>query len=97
MNVKDIIKELKGRDLLVDGSRNNDSVNLAIVAYADEDGDIDDADDLLAVIMRIVKEENLTLKDGVSDIGYLEEKCKVLMAYLPDWYNTGDIYGYAIS
>ena len=97
MNVKDIIKELKGRDLLVDGSRNNDSVNLAIVAYADEDGDIDDADDLLAVIMRIVKEENLTLKDGVSDIGYLEEKCKILMAYLPDWYNTGDIYGYAIS
>lgn len=97
MNVKDIIKELKGRDLLVDGSRNNDSVNLAIVAYADEDGDIDDADDLLAVIMQIVKEENLTLKDGISDIGYLEEKCKVLMAYLPDWYNTGDIYGYAIS
>lgn len=97
MNVKDIIKELKGRDLLVDGSRNNDSVNLAIVAYADEDGDIDDADDLLAVIMQIIKEENLTLKDGVSDIGYLEEKCKILMAYLPDWYNTGDIYGYAIS
>lgn len=97
MNAKDIIKGLKGRDLLVDGSRNNDSVNLAIVAYADEDGDIDDAEDLLAAIIRIVKEEKLSLKDGVSDIGYLEEKCEVLMGYLPDWYNTGDIYGYAIS
>ena len=97
MNAKDIIKELKGLDLLVDGSRNNDSVNLAIVAYADEDGKIDDADDLFAMIMGIIEEENLTLKDGVSDIGYLEEKCKVLMGYLPAWYNTGDIYGYAIS
>lgn len=97
MNAKDIIEGLKGRDLLVDGSRNNDSVNLAIVAYADEDGDIDDAEDLLAAIIMIVKEEKLSLKDGVSDIGYLEEKCEVLMGYLPDWYNTGDIYGYAIS
>ena len=97
MSAKDIIKGLKGRDLLVEGSRNNDSVNLAILAYADEDGKIDDAEDLLAVIIGIIEEEDLILKDGVSDIGYLEEKCKVLMRYLPDWYNTGDIYGYAIS
>ena len=97
MNAKDIIKGLKGRDLLVEGSRNNDSVNLAILAYADEDGHIDDADDLFAVIIGLIEEENLVLKDGVSDTGYLEEKCKVLMDYLPDWYNTGDIYGYAIS
>ena len=97
MNAKDIIAGLKGRDLLVEGSRNNDSVNLAILAYADEDGKIDDAEDLLAVIIGIIEEEGLILKDGVSDTGYLEEKCKVLMHYLPDWYNTGDIYGYAIS
>lgn len=97
MNAKDIIKELKGRDLLVEGNRNNDAVNLAIVAYADEDGEIDSDEDLLAAIMRIVKEEGLTLKDGVSNIGYLEEKCEVLMDYLPDWYNTGDIYSYAIN
>ena len=97
MSAKDIIRGLKGRDLLVEGSRNNDSVNLAILAYADEDGKIDDAEDLLAVIIGIIEEEDLILKDGVSDIGYLEERCKVLMGYLPDWYNTGDIYGYAIS
>ena len=97
MNAKDIIKELKGRDLLVDGSRNNDSVNLAIVAYADEDGEIYSDEELLVAIMRIIKEEGLTLKDGVSDIGYLEKKCKVLIEYLPDWYNTGDIYSYAIN
>ena len=97
MSAKDIITGLKGRDLLVEGSRNNDSVNLAILAYADEDGEIDDAEDLLAVIIGIIEEEDLILKDGVSDTGYLEEKCKVLMDYLPDWYNTGDIYGYAIN
>ena len=96
MNAKDIIKELRGRDLLVEGSRNNDSVNLAIVAYADEDGDIDNAEDLLAAVIQIIKEEKLSLKDGVSDTGYLEEKCRVLMGYLPGWYNTGDIYSYAI-
>ena len=95
MNAKDIIKELKGRDLLVEGSRNNDSVNLAILAYADEDGDITTGADLLAAIIRIVKEEKLILEDGVSDIGYLEEKCNVLMDYLPEWYDTGDIYNYA--
>lgn len=95
MNAKDIIKELKGRDLLVEGSRNNDSVNLAILAYADEDGDITTGADLFAAIIRIVKEEKLILEDGVSDIGYLEEKCNVLMDYLPEWYDTGDIYNYA--
>lgn len=96
MTAKDIIKELKGRSLLVEGSRNNDSVNLAILAYADEDGDINSGTDLLATIMRIVKEEKLTLEDGVSDIGYLEEKCDTLMDYLPGWYDTGDIYNYAV-
>ena len=96
MNAKDIIKELKGRDLLVEGSRNNDSVNLAILAYADEDGDIDNGADLLTKIMRIIKEEKLILEDGVSDIGYLEKKCNTLMEYLPGWYDTGDIYNYAI-
>lgn len=95
MNAKDIIKKLKGRDLLVEGSRNNDSVNLAILAYADEDGDIDNGADLLAAIMRVIKREKLILEDGVSDMGYLEEKCNVLMEYLPEWYDTGDIYSYA--
>ena len=96
MTAKDIIKELKGRSLIVEGNRNNDSVNLAILAYADEDGNIDNGTDLLATIMRIVKEEKLTLEDGVSDIGYLEEKCDTLMDYLPGWYDTGDIYNYAV-
>lgn len=96
MNAKDIIKGLKGRELLVKGSRNDDSVNLAILAYADEDGSIGNYADLLDTIMRIIKEEELLLRDGTSDIGYLEEKCEVLMDYLPSWYATGDIYSYAI-
>ena len=95
MTAKDIIKELKRRDLLVEGSRNNDSVNLAILAYAAEDGNIDSGVDLLAAIMRIIKKEKLILEDGVSDMGYLEEKCNVLIEYLPEWYDTGDIYSYA--
>lgn len=95
MTAKDIIKELKGRYLLVEGSRNNDSVNLAILAYADEDGQIECSDQLNDIIKELIDEEKIPVSPG-SDFEYLEEKCEVLMDYLPSWYATGDIYSYAI-
>ena len=91
-----LLKEMEGRDLLVDGSRNNDAVNLAILAYA-EDPDISTGADLFNAIMKMINEnKKLMLADGSSDIGYLESKCNVLIEYLPSWYDTGDVYQYAI-
>lgn len=91
-----LLKEMEGKDLLVDGSRNNDAVNLAILAY-DEDPSISRGADLFNAIIKMINDNpNLMLVDAVSDIGYLEDKCNTLIDYLPGWYDTGDIYDYAI-
>ena len=91
-----LLKEMEGRDLLIQGSRNNDAVNLAILAY-DEDPNITKGVDLFNAIIKMVNDNpNLMLEDAISDIGYLENKCNVLIDYLPGWYDTGDIYQYAV-
>lgn len=91
-----LMKEMEGRDLMIEGSRNNDAVNLAILAY-DEDPGISTGADLFNAIIKMINENpKLMLADGSSDIGYLERKCNVIIDYLPDWYDTGDIYDYAI-
>lgn len=91
-----LLKEMEGRDLLVNGSRNNDAVNLAILAY-EENPFINKGVDLFNAIMKMINENpNLIIMDGLSDIAYLESKCNVLIEYLPNWYRTGDIYQYAI-
>ena len=91
-----LLKEMEGRDLLIQGSRNNDAVNLAILAY-DEDPNITRGVDLFNAIIKMVNDNpNLMLEDAISDIAYLENKCNVLIDYLPYWYDTGDIYQYAI-
>lgn len=91
-----LLKEIEGKDLLVDGSRNNDAVNLAILAY-DEDPSISRGTDLFNAIIKMINDNpNLILVDAVSDIEYLEDKCNVLIDYLPYWYDTGAIYDYAI-
>ena len=91
-----LLKEMEGRDLLIQGSRNNDAVNLAILAY-DEDPNITRGVDLFNAIIKMVNDNpNLMLEDAISDIAYLENKCNVLIDYLPGWYDTGDIYQYAI-
>lgn len=91
-----LLKEMEGRDLLIQGSRNNDAVNLAILAY-DEDPNITRGVDLFNAIIKMVNDNpNLMLEDAISDIAYLENKCNVLIDYLPGWYDTGDIYQYAV-
>lgn len=95
MNRSDIIKDLKKRDVLVEGSRNNDAVNLAIVAYSD-DPSIASAINLVGAISRLIKNEELSFDESTSDWEYLVNKAPELMKYLPQWYDTGDIYSYAI-
>lgn len=96
MNRKEIISKLKEHVLLHDGHRNDDAVNLAIVAYDDEDGDIEDHYELYEYITNLIDDEKMDV-DKQTDLDYLRDKCRVLMDYLPSWYNTGDIYGYAIN
>ena len=96
MNRKEIIFNLKQRVLLHGGYRNDDAVNLAIVTYDDKDGAIENWQELYEFITKLIEDEEMDT-DELTDFDYLKDKCIILMNYLPDWYNTGDIYGYAIS
>ena len=95
MTRDEVLQELRSGYVLIDGSRNNDAVNLAIVAYDDADGQIECSDQLNDMIKELIDEEKIPVSPG-SDFEYLEEKCEVLMDYLSSWYATGDIYSYAI-
>lgn len=95
MNRSDIIGELKTHDLLIKGSRNDDAVNLAIVAYGD-DPSISNSAELVGAMVRLIKSEKLSVDEVASDWGYLENKASVLIDYLPRWYHVGDIYSFAI-
>ena len=95
MTREEIIQALRTGYVLLDGSRNDDAVNLAIVVYDDAGGKVESDDQLNDMIKELIDEEKIPVSPG-SDFEYLEEKCEVLMDYLPSWYATGDIYSYAI-
>ena len=95
MTREEIVQALRTGYVLLDGSRNDDAVNLAIVAYDDAGGKIEYKEQLKDLIRDLIDEEKIPVSKD-SDFGYLEEKCWVLMDYLPSWYATGDIYSYAI-
>lgn len=90
-----VLEEIKHRPILIEGHRNDDAVNMAIVAYADHDGKLSTGSELYAAIDELVNKENL-MTSALMDLAYLKDKCEVLIGYLPGWYNTGDIYEYAI-
>lgn len=98
MNRAELIDKLSKQDLMVDGHRNDDAVNLAIIAYDDACGEIGDEHELFEEILKLVdKEPKLPDRNVPSfDEDYLMDKCLVLIGYLPVWYDTGDIYSYAI-
>lgn len=94
MDRKELIEYMKQADLLVEGNRNNDAVDLAILAY-DANPDMKTDIELFKACVTMAKD--LHLPEGEqTDWDYMQSKCAVLIRYLPDWYNTGDIYGYAI-
>ena len=95
MTREEIVQALRTGYVLLDGSRNDDAVNLAIVAYDDAGGQVEYVDQLKDLIRDLIDEEKIPVSPS-SDFEYLEEKCGVLMDYLPSWYATGDIYSYAI-
>lgn len=95
MTREEVVQSLRSGYVLIDGNRNNDTVNLAIVAYDDADGNIESADQLNDMIRELIDDEKIPVSLG-SNFEYLKKKCEVLMDYLPSWYATGDIYSYAI-
>ena len=98
MNRSELIAKLSKRDLMVEGHRNDDAVNLAIIAYDDACGEIEDEHELFEAILKLIDgEPELPDRHVPSfDEYYLEDKCFTLIGYLPVWYDTGDIYSYAI-
>lgn len=90
-----VLEEIKSHPILIEGHRNDDAVNLAIVAYADHEGKLSTGSELYEAIDDLISRVNIPT-NALMDLDYLKDKCEVLMDYLPGWYNTGDIYAYAI-
>lgn len=87
-----LLRKMRCRPVIVEGTRNDDCVNLAIIAWAKK-GPFETAGQLLQGINEVIEEY---LLDGeYTDNDYLLDKCRVLMEYLPGWaeYN---IWDYAI-
>ena len=95
MTREEVVQALRTGYVLLEGCRNNNAVNLAIVAYDDAKGQVEDEEQLNELINNLIDEEKIPVSPS-SDFEYLEEKCEVLIDYLPGWYDTGDIYSYAI-
>lgn len=95
MNREAVISKLKERPILNEGSRNDDAANLAIVAYADAGGEIANSTQLMSRIQDLIEDEKIPTNDE-TDLIYLTDKVAILCRYLSDWYDTGDIYAYAI-
>lgn len=88
-----VLRKLRNKPLLVEGSRNDDSVNLAIVAWY-KHGPFLGWRDLYDSIIETA--DRYLLDMGDADLDYLEDKCRTLIEYLPKWEARGDVLDFAI-
>lgn len=88
-----LLRTMRGREVITEGHRNDDCVNLAIIAWAKK-GPFASAGELLQGINEVIDEYLLDGSDTDND--YLLDKCRVLMEYLPRWAED-DIWSYAIN
>lgn len=89
-----LVDSMKGRDLVKEGSRNNDMVNLSIISVI-EYGLPSNGEKLLANILKLINEQGFQLVDN-CDYGYMEEKADIIFPYLEDWDARG-ILSYTIE
>lgn len=87
-----LLRAMRGRPVITEGTRNNDCVNLAIIAWAKR-GPFYTTAQLFHGINEVIVE--YLLDGSETDNGYLLDKCRVLMEYLPHWAED-DIWSYAI-
>lgn len=83
--VDDLLHRLKGRTLLVPGSRNNDTVNVCILDWC-ENGYTDDDDAFVDRALGTLKKFDY---DG-SELDYFEDKAYTVHVYLTGWGPKGD-------
>lgn len=88
-----LLRKMRGREVITEGHRNDDCVNLAIIAWV-ERGPFYTPGQLRQGIEETVEEYDLDC--AFVDEDYLDEKCGVLMEYLPRWAQD-DIWSYAIN
>ena len=91
---ENVLRELRHKALLVEGSRNDDSVNLAVVAWY-KYGPFLGWSALYDAIIKVADEYLLDMGD--ADLDYLEDKCRTLIEYLPKWDACGDVLDFAIA
>jgi len=87
-----LLRAMRGRPVITEGHRNDDCVNLAIIAWV-KHGPFASSGGLLQGIRTVIDE--YLLDHDYVDESYLEDKCTVLMEYLPGWAED-DIWDYAI-
>ena len=87
-----LLRKMRGRPVITEGHRNDDCVNLAIIAWV-KHGPFESSGGLLQGIRTVIDE--YLLDHDYVDESYLEDKCDVLMEYLPHWAQD-DIWSYAI-
>ena len=92
-----LLRKMRGRPVITEGTRNDDCVNLAIIAWAKK-GPFETTAQLLQGIRDVIEE--YLLDDSEVDDAYLVDKCAVLMEYLPQWtenrWAKDGIWSYAI-
>lgn len=87
-----LLRKMRGRPVITEGHRNDDCVNLAIIAWV-KHGPFATPIGLLNGINQVIGE--YLLDGSYMDNAYLLDKCDVLMEYLPHWAED-DIWDYAI-
>lgn len=87
-----MVSKLKGRDLVVEGSRNNDMVNLCILAVLDN-GMPESERQLMQYIWDSVEKHGLSIS-YTYDRDYMHRKAGVIYTYLPSW--EDNLVAYAI-
>lgn len=89
-----LLRTMRGRPVITEGTRNNDCVNLAIIAWV-KCGPFHTPDQLRWGIEDTIEKYGL---DGeYIDEDYLIDKCHLLMRYLPKWAQCHDIWEFAIE
>lgn len=89
-----LLRAMRGRPVITEGTRNNDCVNLAIIAWV-EHGPFNTSGQLLQGIRKTIDDYDLDY--DYADEDYLDDKCHVLMRYLPKWAKCDDIWEFAIE
>lgn len=87
MNKKDLVAWLKDHDLMAPGHRNDDMVNLCILATM-EHGAPDSDEELVRSIDSVVRKYQLSYSDSMSYDDFRSNMLRVL-PYLKTWESNG--------